>query len=96
LALRLLKQIEGDYSKGIENMSDTNTGQSNRLSPEEIAEQASKPDHDQIYRQPLRGDETKGDPDDRDVAGAPDYEETPHGREERKHQIEKEAEKNDR
>ena len=66
------------------------------LKPEEIAEQASKPDLDQIYRQPLRGDETKGDPDDRDIAGAPDHEDTPHGWEERKHQVEKEAEKNDR
>jgi len=66
------------------------------LTPGEIAEQASKPDHDQIVRQPLRGDETKGDPDVRDIAGAPDHEDTPHGREERKHQIEKEAEDNDR
>ena len=66
------------------------------LTPKEIAEQASKPDLDQIYRQPLRGDETKGDPDDRDIAGAPDHEDTPHGWEERKHQVEKEAEKDDR
>ena len=66
------------------------------LSSKEIAEQASKPDHDQIFRQPLRRDETKGNPDDRDVAGATDHEDTPHGREDRKHQVEKEAEGNDR
>lgn len=77
-------------------MSISNAEQTPRLTPEEIADQASKPDHDQIYRQPLRGDETKGNPDDRDVAGATDHEDTPHGREERKHQVEKEAEANDR
>jgi len=77
-------------------MSSSNAEQTPQLTSEEIAEQASKPDHDQIYRQPLRGDETKGDPDDRDVAGAIKHEDTPHGREERKHQVEKEAESNDR
>lgn len=66
-----------------------------RLTPNEIADQASQPDRDQILRQSLRGDETKGDPDERDVAGALDHGETPHGMEEKKHQIEKEAESND-
>jgi hypothetical protein len=67
-----------------------------KLTPQEIADQASKPDQDQIFRQPRRGDESKGDPDDRDVAGALDHEDTPHGREERKHQVEREADDNDR
>lgn len=67
------------------------SGKSTDISPEEIAEQASKPDHDQIFRQPKRGDESKGEPDDRDVAGAVDHEDTPHGREEIKHQIEKDS-----
>lgn len=67
-----------------------------KLTPEEIAEQASQPDEDQIFRQPRRGDESKGDPDDRDVAGALDHEDTPHGREERKHEVEREADGNDR
>lgn len=58
---------------------------------EELAEQASKPDRDQIDRQTRRGDETKGDPDERDVAGAIDFEDTPRGREELKHQVEREA-----
>jgi hypothetical protein len=62
------------------------------LSREEIEEQASKPDHEQIYRQTRRGDETKGDPDERDVAGAIDHEDTPHGWEERKHDVAQEAE----
>jgi hypothetical protein len=64
------------------------------LTKDEISEQASKPDHEQIYRQTRRGDETVGDPDERDVAGAIDHEDTPHGWEERKHQVEKEAEDN--
>lgn len=65
------------------------------LSAEEIIEQGSRPDADAIRRQILRGDETKGDADDRDVAGALDYEETPHGGEERKTQIKKETHHND-
>ena len=62
------------------------------LTREEIEEQASKPDHEQIYRQTRRGDETKGDPDERDVAGAIEHEDTPHGWEERKHDVAQEAE----
>lgn len=61
------------------------------LSTDEIIDQGSRPDADAIRRQIRRGDETKGDADDRDVAGALDYEETPHGGEERKTQIKKEA-----
>ena len=67
-------------------------GSGTNLSRNEIAEQASKPDHEQIQRQTRRGDETKGDPDERDVAGAIDFEDTPHGWEERKHQVQQEAE----
>jgi hypothetical protein len=63
--------------------------------PNEIADQASKPDLDQIHRQTLRRDETKGDPNERDIAGATDFEDTPHGWEERKHQVEQEADGND-
>ncbi len=65
------------------------------LSTDEIIDQGSRPDADAIRRQILRGDESKGDADDRDVAGALDYEETPHSGEERKTQIKKEAEHND-
>jgi hypothetical protein len=58
-----------------------------RPSKEEIADitdEASHRDPDGILRQTLRGDETKGDPNNRDVAGATDFEDTPHGREETK------------
>lgn len=74
-------------------MGQQGTKRRSELTPAEIAEQASKPDLDQIFRQTRRHDETKGDADARDVAGAPDHEDTPHGREERKHQVEEEAEK---
>jgi len=50
----------------------------------DITDEASHRDSDGILRQTLRGDETKGSPDDRDVAGATDFEDTPHGREETK------------
>jgi hypothetical protein len=60
------------------------------LSAEEIIEQGSRPDGDAIQRQMLRGDESEGDADDRDIAGALDLDETPHGGEERKTQIKKE------
>ena len=76
-------------------MSISNADPTPSLTPEEIADQASKPDYEQIHRQTRGGDETKGDPNDRDIAGA-DHEDTPHGWEERKHQVEQEAEGNDR
>ena len=58
-----------------------------RPDKEEIADitaEASHRDADGILRQTLRGDESKGNPDGRDVAGATDFEDTPHGREETK------------
>ena len=51
---------------------------------EDITAEASHGDSDSILRQTLRGDETKGDPDKRDVVGATDFEDTPRGREETK------------
>jgi len=53
-------------------------------SADEIADQASNRQSDDILRELLRGDETKGDPDERDNAGGPAYRDTPHGREETK------------
>jgi hypothetical protein len=91
----MASDLHFDDQIGRKRMEQQGTKEQGRLSPEEIAEQASKPDHDQIFRQPRRGDETIGDPDDRFVAGAPDHEDTPHGREERKHQVEEEAEESD-
>ena len=49
---------------------------------EDVSNEASLKDEDEIRRQFDRGGQTKGDADDRDVAGAPDIEDTPSGREE--------------
>lgn len=50
----------------------------------EIAEEAANKPEDEVMREMLRGDETKGDADNRDVAGSADFEDTPHGRKEAK------------
>ena len=50
----------------------------------DITDEASHRDADGVLRQTLRGDETKGDPDERDVAGSTNFEDTPQGREETK------------
>ena len=50
----------------------------------DITDEASHRDPDGILRQTLRGDESKGNPDNRDVAGATSFDDTPHGREETK------------
>lgn len=50
----------------------------------DLADQGSQITEDQIQRQVLRGDETKGDPDERDNAGGVDSKDTPQGREEAK------------
>lgn len=50
----------------------------------EISNEASYRDVDGILRQTLRGDETEGDADVRDLAGATKFEDTAHGREETK------------
>lgn len=51
---------------------------------EQVAEESANKPSDEIVREMLRGDETKGNPDDRDVAGGVESADTPHGREETK------------
>ena len=51
----------------------------------DITDEASNRDPEGVLRQTLRGDETKGDADERDIAGSIGYQDTPHGREETKH-----------
>ena len=51
---------------------------------EDLADQGSLINEDEIQRQVLRGDETKGEPDERDNAGAVESKDTPQGREEAK------------
>ena len=52
-----------------------------------LADEASQKDEDEIQRQTLRGDETKGNPDNRDNAGSVQSDETPQGREESKNDV---------
>lgn len=67
-------------------MSQNNGGalKSNRDKIDEITDEASQADSDDTFRRVLRGDETKGDPDARDVAGGVRHADTPQGREEAK------------
>jgi hypothetical protein len=51
---------------------------------EDITDEASNRDPNGVLRQTLRGDGTKGDPNQRDIAGAPEHKDTAHGREETK------------
>lgn len=61
---------------------------------QQVANEASQKDEDEIQRQALRGDETKGNPDNRDNAGNVDSNETPQGREEAKNDIKGKANTN--
>ncbi len=49
-------------------------------SSKKLGEESASDDATEIGRRLRRGDENRGDPDVRDVAGAAPYEETPHGR----------------
>jgi hypothetical protein len=50
-------------------------------SAEDLGEESSYEKETEISRRLRRGDETAGDPDARDIAGAVPEENTPHGRE---------------
>ena len=50
----------------------------------DITDEASHRDPDGVLRQTLREDETKGDPNERDIAGSSEFKDTAHGREETK------------
>ncbi len=52
-------------------------------SAEELGEQSSYEKETEIKRRLKRGDETLGDPNERDLAGAAPSKDTPHGREAR-------------
>lgn len=51
---------------------------------ENVSDESVNQMPDEIVRQMLRGDETKGDADDRDIAGRSPTIDTPQGREEAK------------
>jgi len=56
-------------------------------SAEKISEEAANEPADDTVRKILRGDETEGDADDRDIAGGVESADTPHGSEEAKINI---------
>jgi len=56
----------------------------NKEDIKDISDEASNRDPDGVLRQTLRGDETKGNPNERDIAGAPESKDTAQGREEAK------------
>lgn len=53
-------------------------------SVKDIADESTNLPSDELQRQMLRGDETKGKADDRDIVGGVEKNETPQGREEAK------------
>ena len=58
-----------------------------------LVKESSSEDSDETVRKVLRGNESQGNPDNRDIAGAVNPNETPQRSEENKHQAE--VEKND-
>ena len=64
--------------------TDRNKPHETKISGDEILEQGSVVDADDVHRRIQRGNESVGDADARDTAGAPPSQETPHGREESK------------
>ena len=54
---------------------------------EKLVEESANIESDEIVREMLRGDATKGDADERDIAGSPDFKDTDYGRRETKKNI---------
>jgi hypothetical protein len=47
-----------------------------------IVKESSNEESDEVVRKILRGDESEGDPDERDIAPSPGFKNTPRGRKE--------------
>lgn len=62
-------------------------GENQKWNTDELSNEASQKDADEIQRQTLRGDESEGNPDNRDYAGSADSKDTPQGREEAKNDV---------
>ncbi len=54
---------------------------------EQLSNESANKSSDDTVREMLRGDETKGNADNRDIAGGVESVDTPHGREETKKNI---------
>jgi hypothetical protein len=74
-----------------EKMPDAKRGEWN---VRDLAEESANELPDETLRKTLRGNETKGDPDERDIVGNVDSSETPRGREEAKNDTKSKANKN--
>ena len=61
---------------------------------EKLGDEASQKNTDEIQRETLRGDETEGDPNERDIVGSVDRNETWQGREEAKNDTQGKANAN--
>jgi hypothetical protein len=61
---------------------------------EKLQEEGSNEQSDEMLRKTLRGDEEKGNPDDRDIVGSANRNETPQGREEAKNDTRSKANNN--
>jgi hypothetical protein len=77
--------------KESQNMPDVNREEWN---VEQLHEEGVNELSDEMLRKTLRADEEKGDPDDRDIVGSVDSNETPQGREEAKNDTRSKANTN--
>jgi hypothetical protein len=79
------KDMQPPYQKEREGVSRTEAaGDQEGWDVQKLGDEASQKNVDEIQRETLRGDETKGDADDRDIAGNVNTNETWQGREEAK------------
>jgi hypothetical protein len=89
------KDTQPHYQKERENFS-TGKAEGSRedWDIQKLADEASQKNVDEIQRETLRGDETKGDADNRDIVGNVDRRETWQGREEAKNDTKGKANTN--
>ncbi|HEY8563084.1 MAG TPA: hypothetical protein VIL74_22090 [Pyrinomonadaceae bacterium] len=79
------KNMQPPYQKEREGVGTGETAPSrDGWNMEKLGDEASQKNTDEIQREALRGDETEGDANDRDIAGNIDTNETWQGREEAK------------
>ena len=89
------KDMQPPYQKERENAgSGEAEGSREGWDVQKLADEASQKDVNEIQRETLRGDETKGDADERDIAGNVDTNETWQGREEAKNDTKGKANTN--
>lgn len=89
------KDIQPPKQEGRENIpAESFEGSRGGWKADDVASQASQQDEDEIQRQIKRGDETKGDANERDNAGSADSNDTPQGREEAKNDVKGKANTN--